>query len=214
MIIEFQNVIPNPLKHELSCSGELWGKSVSFHSEENTLIDAHSGKGKSTFTSLVAGLRFDFEGNILIDSKKLQTISKNEWSELRRNKLSFIFQDLQLFENLTVKDNLLIKNNLTDFKTEKEIKYLLEFLGIDTKWRQFCGTLSLGQQQRVAIIRSLLQPAAFLIMDEPFSHLDEVNTQNAFIMIQKHCSENNIGTILTTLGQNYHAQWDKRIQIA
>ena len=214
MIIEFQNVIPIPLKHELSFSGELWGKNVFFHSRENTLLDAYSGKGKTTFTSLVAGLRFDFEGNILIDSKKLQSISKNEWSELRKNKLSFIFQDLQLFEKLTVQDNLVLKNNLTDFKTENEIKQLLEVFGIDTKWKQFCGTLSLGQQQRVAIIRSLLQPAEFLIMDEPFSHLDEVNTIIAFKMIQKHCSENNIGTILTTLGQNYQVQWDKRVQIA
>ena len=61
MKIEFNNIIPNPIKNEMSLSGELWGKKIEFNSSENTIIDAYSGKGKSTFTSLVAGLRFDYE---------------------------------------------------------------------------------------------------------------------------------------------------------
>ena len=166
MKIEFNNIIPNPIKNEMSSSGELWGKKVEFNSSENTIIDAYSGKGKSTFTSLVAGLRFDYEGEILIDNRNIRSISKNDWSELRRLKIAFIFQDLQLFEKLTVEENLLIKNRLTDFKKEGEIKEFLDLFGLLNKWKQPCGTLSLGQQQRIAIIRALLQPADFLIMDE------------------------------------------------
>lgn len=214
MQIEFRNVIPYPIKNEFLSSGELWGKNVIFDSSESTLIDAHSGKGKSTFTSIVAGLRFDFEGHVLIDKKKLQDFSKNEWTELRKSKFSFIFQDLQLFDKLTVEENLILKNSLTDFKSVNEIKEFIELFEMENKWKQSCGTLSLGQQQRVAIIRSLLQPAEFLIMDEPFSHLDELNTEKAILMIKKHCVENDIGIILTSLGQHYNLIWDKRVQIA
>jgi putative ABC transport system ATP-binding protein len=214
MVIRFKNVIPIPIKNEFSSNGELWGKVIEFTSSEYSLIDAHSGKGKSTFTSLLAGLRFDYEGEIFVGDKNIRLISKSEWSDLRRNKLSFIFQDLQLFEKLTVGENLLIKSKLTDFKSEEEIVELLKQVGLDHKWNQLCGNLSLGQQQRIAIIRALLQPADFLIMDEPFSHLDDLNTQIAMNLIQNHCLENKTGIILTTLGQQYTIQWHKKIRIA
>jgi putative ABC transport system ATP-binding protein len=213
MKIEFNDVIPNPIKNEMSLTGELWGKKVEFNSFENTIIDAHSGKGKSTFTSLVAGLRFDYEGEILIDNRNIRSISKNEWSELRRVNIAYIFQDLQLFEKLKVKENLLIKNRLTDFKQESEIKEFLELFGLENKWNQECGTLSLGQQQRIAIIRSLLQPAKFLIMDEPFSHLDELNINIALNLILNQTKSNKTGVILTTLGQHYNIEWHKKVQI-
>lgn len=214
MKIEFNNIIPYPIKNEMSSSGELWGKKVEFNSSENTIIDAYSGKGKSTFTSLVAGLRFDYEGEILIDNRNIRSISKNDWSELRRLKIAFIFQDLQLFEKLTVEENLLIKNRLTDFKKEVEIKEFLDLFGLVNKWKQPCGTLSLGQQQRVAIIRALLQPADFLIMDEPFSHLDDNNINIALNLIKNQTLSNQTGVILTTLGQHYNIEWHKKIQIA
>jgi len=213
MKIEFNDVIPNPIKNEMSLTGELWGKKVEFNSFENTIIDAHSGKGKSTFTSITAGLRFDYDGEILIDNRNIRSISKNDWSELRRVNIAYIFQDLQLFEKLTVKENLLIKNRLTDFKQESEIKEFLELFSLENKWNQMCGTLSLGQQQRIAIIRSLLQPAKFLIMDEPFSHLDELNINIALNLILNETKSNKTGIILTTLGQHYNIEWHKKVQI-
>lgn len=213
MKIEFNEVIPNPIKNEMSLNGELWGKKVEFNSFENTIIDAHSGKGKSTFTSITAGLRFDYDGEILIDNRNIRSISKNDWSELRRVNIAYIFQDLQLFEKLTVKENLLIKNRLTDFKQESEIKEFLELFSLENKWNQMCGTLSLGQQQRIAIIRSLLQPAKFLIMDEPFSHLDELNINIALNLILNETKSNKTGIILTTLGQHYNIEWHKKVQI-
>jgi ABC-type multidrug transport system ATPase subunit len=119
-----------------------------------------------------------------------------------------------LFDKLTVKQNLLLKNQLTDFKKESEIKLLIEQLGLENKWDQVCGTLSLGQQQRVSIIRALLQPAKFLVMDEPFSHLDDLNSSIALDLIKSHCDKNEIGIILTSLGDKYSIEWDKIVQIA
>ena len=214
MRIEFKNVIPNPIKNELNHLGGLWGNNLDFNSNEYTLIDARSGKGKSTFTSIIAGLRFDYTGDVFFEGKNIKNLSSYEWSVLRRSSFSFIFQDLQLFDKLTVKQNLLLKNQLTDFKKESEIKLLIEQLGLENKWDQVCGTLSLGQQQRVSIIRALLQPAKFLVMDEPFSHLDDLNSSIALDLIKSHCDKNEIGIILTSLGDKYSIEWDKIVQIA
>lgn len=214
MRIEFKNVIPNPIKNELNHLGGLWGNNLDFNSNEYTLIDARSGKGKSTFTSIIAGLRFDYTGDVFFEGKNIKNLSSYEWSIFRRSSFSFIFQDLQLFDKLTVKQNLLLKNQLTDFKKESEIKLLIEQLGLENKWDQVCGTLSLGQQQRVSIIRALLQPAKFLVMDEPFSHLDDLNSSIALDLIKSHCDKNEIGIILTSLGDKYSIEWDKIVQIA
>lgn len=214
MRIEFKNVIPNPIKNELNHLGGLWGNNLDFNSNEYTLIDARSGKGKSTFTSIIAGLRFDYTGDVFFEGKNIKNLSSYEWSIIRRSSFSFIFQDLQLFDKLTVKQNLLLKNQLTDFKKESEIKLLIEQLGLENKWDQVCGTLSLGQQQRVSIIRALLQPAKFLVMDEPFSHLDDLNSSIALDLIKSHCDKNEIGIILTSLGDKYSIEWDKIVQIA
>lgn len=213
MKIELKKVIPFPIKEECFNKEGLWGNDIFLNSSENSLILAYSGKGKSTFTSYLAGLRFDYSGEILIEDQNIRDFTREEWSILRREKLAFIFQDLQLFDKLTVKENLLIKNKLTDFKLENEIKEMLTVLGIEKKWNQVCGTLSLGQQQRVSIIRALLQPADFLIMDEPFSHLDEENIGLALQLINNHSKENQVGLVLTTLGHQYSIQWDKKVLI-
>ena len=81
----------------------------------------------------------------------------NDWINLRKNKISVVFQDLQLLGDLTVIENLTLKNELTNHKTLSEIESMLTKLGIGEKKHQSCKTLSLGQQQRVAIIRSVLQ---------------------------------------------------------
>lgn len=214
MKINFKNVIPIPIQNELSSSCGLWGNEIVFSSTESSLVEARSGKGKSTLTSFLAGVRTDYLGEILFNGEDIRKFSKNEWTNVRKTSLSFIYQDLQLFDKLTVKENLILKNQLTNFKTEAEIKEFLQALDIDSKWNQYCGNLSLGQQQRVAIIRSLLQPASFIIMDEPFSHLDEKNTELAIELIKQHCYTNHVGIILTSLGSKYNFKWDKQILIA
>jgi putative ABC transport system ATP-binding protein len=214
MKIEFVNVVPEPLLNEFSVSSQLWGKHVQFQTLQNSIIDASSGKGKSTFISLLAGIRKDYQGEILYDNKNINLLSKQEWTQIRRTKFAFVFQDLQLFDKLTVRENLLLKNNLTDFKSEKEIIDDLNELGLGNKWDQVCGNLSLGQQQRVAILRSLLQPSEFIIMDEPFSHLDTTNTNIALELIYRHSMKHNSGLILTSLGDQYSIPWDQKIQLA
>lgn len=139
--------------------------------------------------------------------------TQNEWSDLRRNRLSIVFQDLQLFPSLTVEENLLIKNDLNKLFSNEEIKEMILNLGMGDKWNQKCSLLSMGQQQRVAIVRSLLQPFEWLILDEPFSHLDKENTAICLKLINERCNQLNAGFILTTLGSNHEFEYDQEIKL-
>lgn len=173
MKLEFRSVLPHPLREYPHAPDSVWKNNFSLDFPSRVLLNASSGKGKSTFVNILFGIRSDYDGTLLLDNRDIRNLKLDEWIELRRTRLSVVFQDLQLFGDLTLWENLVLKNELTGHRTESEIGQMLDRLGIGDRRQQLCKTLSLGQQQRVAIIRALLQPFELLLMDEPFSHLDE-----------------------------------------
>jgi putative ABC transport system ATP-binding protein len=213
MKIEFKNVLPKPLADYPHGENSVWNTNFSVQFPKKVILNASSGKGKSTFVNILYGVRSDYKGEVYINDKLVSNFSLNDWVQLRRAKLSVIFQDLQLFPDLTVWDNLLLKNNLNNHKTEIEIEEMLSLLGISEKKNQLCKNLSLGQLQRVAIIRSLLQPFELLLMDEPFSHLDENNASIALELIVKETEFNKGGFILTTLGSYHGFSYEQELNL-
>jgi len=191
------------MKDENFSSKSIWGKQCTLDSSNHYFISSDSGKGKSTLLAYIYGLRNDYTGTIQIDGTDQKEIAIVDWEKLRVNKLSILLQDLRLFSHLTVWENLLLKNKLTNHKTESEIENMLQQFDLLDKRNQLAGTLSLGQQQRIALIRCLLQPFEFLLLDEPFSNIDETNIDIAKSMIKKECSLNNAGFIIATLGHDY-----------
>ncbi len=213
MLLEFKNVMPLPLKDYKHDDASVWKSGFSLKFPQKVLLNASSGKGKSTFVSTVYGIRKDYTGNVEIDGNPINQLSIHDWIDLRRTRLSAIFQDLQLFPELSVWENLTLKNQLTDHKPEPEIEAMLDLLGIGDKKNQLCRNLSLGQQQRVAIIRSLLQPFELLLMDEPFSHLDEKNATIALELIRTETDFNKGGFILTSLGSYHGFNYDHELKL-
>ena len=213
MKISFNSVMPVPLASIEHSDKSIWGNDFTLNKGEKVVLNASSGKGKTTFTHTLAGIRKDFNGDILFDNQSLKTISPEEWAILRKDKISFVFQDLQLFPKLTVAENLRLKNSLTNTYSDDELLHFLNELDILDKWEVKCELLSMGQQQRVAIIRALAQPFDWLIMDEPFSHLDEVNTQKCLKLIDKRASELGAGFILTTLGDYHQFEYNRELNL-
>ncbi|MEN9399334.1 MAG: hypothetical protein RL632_435 [Bacteroidota bacterium] len=213
MKITLHRVMPFPLSSMQHGEKSIWGKHTELSPGSKVLLNASSGKGKSTFINTVLGIRKDFSGEIDFDGKHISELSTSEWTNIRQSKISAIFQDLQLFPSLTVKENLLLKNELTHTYTEEYIRGLLEFLGIADKWDQQCGLLSMGQQQRVAIVRALCQPYEWLLMDEPFSHLDDENAQRCLKLIIDRTDELKGGFVLTTLGDDHGVQYDQTLML-
>jgi ABC-type lipoprotein export system ATPase subunit len=212
MKIDFKDVVPAPLKNNYRPNSDLWGKQMVFESPGFYLLRAPSGTGKSTFVSFVCGIRTDYDGNISTSDKNFKSFSLKDWSLWRSSKLGVVFQDLKLFHHLTAMDNILITPHKPKLKPE-EIMEMATALGIAEKMESKCGTLSLGQQQRVAIIRAVAQPFQFLLLDEPFSHLDEDNIRLACNLIERKCKQNNAGLILTTLNEPYFIQYTQQYNI-
>ncbi|MNU94256.1 Cell division ATP-binding protein FtsE [compost metagenome] len=213
MNIQFNQVMPTPLASIQHGPESIWGNLATLESGKKILLNASSGKGKSTFSMTVFGIRKDYNGTILYDNRDIQSFSVDEWVEIRQRKIATVFQDLQLFHKLTVAENLQMKNHLTDFKTEQEIKQMLAELEIEHKWNDPCGLLSMGQQQRVAIVRSLCQPFQWVILDEPFSHLDEQNSLKCLSMIDKECTRQKAGFVLTSLDDDSRFPYDYELKL-
>lgn len=203
MQISLNKVVPKFLEQEKIQSSGVWGKDLDFSKGSYFQVVASSGRGKSTLTHCIYGLRKDYDGNISISGTNIKSAGPEELSDLRQNKMSIIFQDLRLFPDHTVEENLGVKKELSSFPGAADISEMASRLGIANKLHQKAGLCSYGEQQRVAIIRALIQPYEFLIMDEPFSHLDNTNRKIALQLIMEETVKRNASIILLDLHPNH-----------
>jgi ABC-type lipoprotein export system ATPase subunit len=211
MTIRFEKMIPLPLLEQDTSGSEVWeSESVLFEQGKCYILEAPSGRGKTSLLSVIYGIRKDYQGTVLLDNKSIAQFSWRDWSILRKNKLSYIFQGLELFDSLTARDNILLKNGITGFQLPHRIEEMAQTLGIEEFMDRKAGILSFGQQQRVAIIRALCQPFSFLLADECFSHMDLHNSQSAYQLIQEECRAQGAGLLLTSLNETGFLKADER----
>jgi len=179
MQLRIQNLLPSFFKKESALESEIWRKDLSFEKGELIKIVAPSGKGKSSLMNFLYGMRHDYNGTISYDDHDLRRFDREQLARYRKDYISIVFQDLRLFPNQSVFDNIEIKRQLNPFHTSEKIREMTARLGIEDKLGVMSSQCSYGEQQRVAIIRALMQPFDFLLLDEPFSHLDEANAERA-----------------------------------
>lgn len=214
MQLSLQKTIPLPLRERAGnrISG-IWQQDVQLGGRQQLFVQAPSGTGKTTLVHMLYGLRSDYDGRLLWDQTDIKTMSREQLAALRTGKLSIIFQDLRLFPDLTAWENINVKRALTDTVSEAEVWQWLERLGLKDHKDKPAHTLSYGEQQRVAIIRALVQPFSWLLMDEPFSHLDKANRQIAASLIREVVQRNNAGFLLADLDENDYFPYDKTIML-
>lgn len=165
-------------------------------------VQAESGSGKSSLLSFIYGNRSDYSGTILFDSTDIRTLGATAWSRIRTRSIALLPQEMRLFPRLTAMENICLKNDLTGYKTKAEIEALLDRLGISDKKDVPVERLSVGQQQRVAIVRTVCQPFDFIFLDEPVSHLDSRNNLIAARIIEEEASRLGAGIVSTSVGNN------------
>ena len=202
MDLILDNINPKTIEAKDITNSNIWGNNLTFSSKKNYLIRSVSGKGKSTLINYLSGLRKDFDGQLIIGEIKSSELNSDNWIEKRKNEIALVNQDLKLISSLSVIENLVLKNELTNHVDKETINQLLKEVGIFDLKNKKCSQLSIGQQQRVAIVRSLLQPFDWILLDEPFSNLDETNLIIALNLIIKVAENQNAGIILTTLETN------------
>ena len=202
--ITLSNTLPQVftgIEHEVPVSlSQVWLQNIEFARPNYYMVEAESGTGKSSLCSYIYGSRGDYRGKILFDGRDVSEFTIEQWCELRTRSLAYLPQEMQLFPELTVLENIEIKNRLTGCKSREWILEALERLEISVKADVLAGKLSVGQQQRVAIIRALCQPFDFILIDEPVSHLDQRNNNIVAHLIQEEAQSNGASIIATSVG--------------
>lgn len=191
--------MPTYFDRQRAQHSEIWGKDIVFNKGELVKIVAPSGSGKTSLMHFLYGMRNQYSGEVLYDQKKLTHFTPEDFAQVRSNNVSIVFQDMKLLPEPTVLENLEIKRQLNPYHTGDKVLEMATRLGVESKLAFKGKTCSYGEQQRVAIIRSLLQPFDYLLLDEPFSHLDNVNAQKAMALIIEEAKRRNATVILADL---------------
>lgn len=200
--IRISQTLPKVFVGEPHRHSEVWRRDLVLKRGDFIIIAAESGTGKSSLCSYIYGSRRDYEGTISFDGRDVSKFTIPEWQEIRRTSLAYLPQELSLFPELTAMENILLKNNLTHHATESQIEQWLKDLGIDSRSDFPVGKMSVGQQQRVGIIRAICQPFDFILLDEPVSHLDEGNNKIAAEIITREALRQGAGVIATSVGNH------------
>lgn len=211
--IRLEQTLPRVFVSENIPDSDVWKSDLTFVKGETYLVEAASGGGKSSMCAYIFGSRTDYEGRILFDGRDSRELSVDDWLALRRTSLAYLPQDLSLFPELTAWENVRLKNRLTDYASDRKIEQWLERLGIAARRDFPVGRMSIGQQQRVAIIRSICQPFDFILVDEPVSHLDETNNRIAAELIAEEARSQGAGIISTSVGNHLLLEYSHRLKL-
>lgn len=190
---------------------DIFLQKIEFEKGKKYHVLAPSGTGKTSLMYCMYGLNKSYKGEILFDNNNIATYNDEQLSEFRSAKCSIVFQDMRLLENITAWENLILKNNLTHFATEVTIKDFANTLGVSHTLHRKTHTLSYGEKQRIAIIRSVLQPMRCILLDEPFSHLDENNTKIAAHFLEAQVEKQKATLIICDLYNDVHFSYDYKL---
>ena len=211
--IQFHSVLPQVFSQRTDLESEIWNQDVSFEKGHLYLVEADSGKGKSTFCSYILGYRHDYSGSVMFDNEVTAQYQVKDWVEMRKRQVSHLLQELRLFPELTAMENVEIKNKITDFQSKEQILKWFDMLGIADKVDAKIGRMSFGQQQRVAMIRSLCQPFDFILADEPISHLDDNNSRIMGDIMMTEAKRQGAGVIVTSIGKHMDLPYEKVVRL-
>ena len=157
----------------------LKGIDLTIYENDFIAIMGPSGSGKTTLLNILSTIDKPTQGTVLLDGKDVTKLKNKELSQIRRDKIGFIFQDYNLIDSLKVIDNILfsLKLNKKNIINEAEIKQIISSLGIEELLDKYPFECSGGQQQRIAIARALVCKPKILFADEPTGNVDSIRAK-------------------------------------
>lgn len=191
--------------------------SLQLEQGEALLLDGPSGSGKTTVLHMISGLLSADSGSIYFageDVSKLPTAQRDVW---RADNVGYIFQCLNLLDELNVLENILLPQCWRKEKDKYDLRQralaLLEQVGLTQKAACFPGELSIGEQQRVAVVRALVHKPKLLLADEPTASLDLENGKVILKLLRQLCRENNVALLLSTHDEAVKATFAQKYNV-
>jgi len=177
--------------------------SLTVNPADSIAIVGPSGSGKSTLLNILGTLDRPSSGNVLFDDEELYSMNEKQLAEIRNNNIGFVFQAHHLLPQLTLLENVLVpvipQKDKTKRKSAKaKAMGLIEFVGLTDKITQRPGQMSVGECQRTAVVRALINEPEIILADEPTGSLDQETAEQLGELLQEINSKQNIATVVVT----------------
>jgi ABC-type lipoprotein export system ATPase subunit len=189
----------NHLKYSYNSTRTLSFPDIDCKKGEQWLILGQSGSGKTTLLHLLGGLLSPQSGQINIDNSDITQLSSSVLDKFRGKNIGIIFQTAHFVKALTVEENLLLAQQLAGLKPDKSLIFnYLNRLNLEDKLKSKPDELSVGEQQRVNIIRALINTPSVILADEPTSALDDTNAAEVIQLLETQAREANATLLIVT----------------
>jgi putative ABC transport system ATP-binding protein len=194
-------------------------RDITFEVEPGTMVAlvGRSGSGKTTLLNVIGGLDRPDSGSVTLDGVEVTALDEDGLSQLRREKVSYIFQSFGLIPVLSAAENVGVPLRLARIdqrERERRVQLLLELVGLADHARQRPGELSGGQQQRVAIARALAASPRLLVADEPTGQLDAETGLAVMALLRGVVESEGVTALVSTHDPVMMALADRVIHIA
>lgn len=188
-----------------------------FYTREFAVIAGPSGSGKTTLLTLIGLILKPSEGRISIREEEVTGYSENQLATVRMNNFGFVFQQADLIPALDVLENILVASAIQGQRVSGQLRAkaigLLEKFGLGEYSHAKPQQLSMGQKQRVAIVRALINDPVLLLCDEPTSALDVESTRTVLDTLKRISREEDRGVIMVTHDPRVFPYADRLIQL-
>ena len=191
-------------------------KNISFDVDykETISVVGESGSGKTSLIMLIGGLEKVSSGNIFFRDSDLSKMNEDEISEIRRKNIGIVFQSFYLIPNYTALENVSLSLEINKFDNPKaKAKEILDRFGLSNRFNNFPSQLSGGEQQRVAIARSVAMKPEIILADEPTGNLDSENTHKISNLLFNYIEDENASLIMVTHDNNLANLTKRKITI-
>ena len=192
--------------------------SLQIAENERIAIVGPSGSGKSTLLNILGTLDKPTSGKVQLEGKDVDVMNENQLAEIRNTLVGFVFQMHHLLPQLTLLENVLLpllpQKDKTILKSaqERALK-LIERVGLSDHIRQFPSQLSVGECQRTAVVRALINQPKLLLADEPTGSLDADNASQLAQLLIELNREQNVALVIVTHSMELAGKMDKIYQL-
>jgi ABC-type lipoprotein export system ATPase subunit len=185
--------------------------SFNMGEQDQLAMQGSSGSGKTTFLHLLAGVLLPDSGHISFSGQGLHLMNESQRDQLRLNQIGYVFQSFNLLNGFSCLENLLLTMELKGKPDPKHAESLLQAVGLSNRIDYLPHQLSIGQQQRVAVARALVNRPKLVLADEPTGNLDPENTDRSLQLLRSLCEEWGSALVLVSHDPRVIAQFGKQI---